>query len=65
MQRAPDCDMSLVHDDDLVEIDELGHGREVSGLLIACRTILILAVAGNTRARNDDGPPPEVQSNDS
>jgi len=29
-ERAPDCDMSLVHDDDLVEIDELGHGRDAS-----------------------------------
>lgn len=54
--------MSLVHDDDLVIIDELGHGRRdaVSGLLFGGRIVFILAVTGNTRARSDDGSPPEV-----
>jgi hypothetical protein len=26
VQRAPDCDMALVHDDDLVRILEVGDG---------------------------------------
>ena len=57
--------MSLVHDDDLIEIDELTHGRDaVSGLLIDGRIIFILAVTGNPRARSDDGSPPEVQYKD-
>jgi hypothetical protein len=35
--------MFLVHDDDLVEIDGLGDGRDaVSGLLIGGRTIFIV-----------------------
>jgi hypothetical protein len=67
-QRTPDCDMSLVHDDDLVVIDELrrvGHGGDaVSGLLIGGRIVFILAVTGNPRARRGDGSPPEVQCKD-
>jgi hypothetical protein len=54
--------MSVVHDDDLVEIDGLVHGRDgVSGLLIGGRRIVfILAVTGNPRTRSDDGSPPKV-----
>jgi hypothetical protein len=33
MKRAPDCDMALVHDDDLVRILEVGDGTVSSGYL--------------------------------
>jgi hypothetical protein len=58
--------MSLVHDDDLVVIDELGHGRRdaVSGLLFGGPIVFILAVTGNPRAGSDDGSPPEVRCKD-
>lgn len=47
MQRAPDCDMVLVHDGDLVMIDELSYGA-VSGRLICSRIVpLMLEVTGN------------------
>lgn len=59
MQSAPDCDMSLVHDDDLIKIYELCHDV-VSGLLISSRIVLMLVVAKNIRTRHDDGSPPEV-----
>jgi hypothetical protein len=63
MQEAPDCDMSLVHDDDLVEINGLVEGRDaVSGLLVGRRHIVfMLAVTGNPQTRSNDGSPPEVQ----
>ena len=65
MQRAPDCDLALVHDDDLVEIDGLDYGRDaVSRHLIGSRIVFILAVTGNPRARSDDGSPPEVRYKD-
>jgi hypothetical protein len=34
MQKAPDCDMALIHDDDLERIDGIGE-ESVSGDLIA------------------------------
>jgi hypothetical protein len=43
MQRAPDCDMSLVHDDDLIKIYKLCHDA-VSGLLISSRIVLLMLV---------------------
>ena len=48
MQRAPDCDMSLVHDNDLIKIYELCHDV-VSGLMISSRIVLfiMLVAAGN------------------
>jgi hypothetical protein len=47
MQRATECDMVLIHDDDLVTIDELNHGA-VSGHLIGSRIVLLmLEVTGN------------------
>ena len=65
MQWAPDCDLALVHDDDLAEIVELGHGRDaVSRHLICSRIVFILAVTGNQWARSDDGSPSEVRSKD-
>lgn len=44
MKRAPDCDMVLVHDIDLVLIDELSHDA-VSGRLIGSRIVLHLLAA--------------------
>lgn len=56
--------MVLVHDDDLVTIDELSHGA-VSGNLIGSRTaFLMMAVARNPSTRYDDGSPSEVQYRD-
>ena len=63
MQQASDCDMVLAHDDDLVEIDGLGHDS-VSGFLNTGHIVLISAVTGNPRTRRDDGSPAEVQHGD-
>ena len=41
MKRTPDCDMVLIHDDDLATIDELRHGV-VSQHLIDSRTVLTM-----------------------
>ena len=61
MQQAPDCDMVLAHDSDLLAINGIGHGT-VSGLLNSSRIfILMSSVTGNPRTRRDDGSPPEVQ----
>jgi len=61
MQQASDCAKILVHDDDLLMIDGIGHGT-VSGLLNSSRIVfLMLAVTGNPRTRRDDGSPPEVR----
>jgi hypothetical protein len=38
MQQAPDCDMVLAHDDDLVMVNGIGHGT-VSGLLNSSYTL--------------------------
>ena len=47
MQRAPDCDMVLVHNDDLLMIDEVSHDA-VSEHLIGSRiVVLMLAVTRN------------------
>ena len=63
MQRATDCDMVLIHDDDLGRIEGFGHDS-VSGLRIVSHSRLILAVNRGSRTRSDDGPPLEVQHND-
>jgi hypothetical protein len=60
MQQASDCDMVLVHDDDLGKIDGLGHDS-VSGFLNSGYIVLFIsAVTGNSRTRRDDGSPEEV-----
>ena len=64
MQKAPDCDMVVVHDDDLLMIDGLGCST-VSGLLNGKYDVLLIqAVLGNPQTRHDDGSPPEVQHRD-
>jgi hypothetical protein len=59
-QRAPDCDMFLIHDDDLKLIGT------VSGYLTSSYSVLIprSAVAGSPSTRHGDGSPPEVQDRD-
>ena len=66
MQRAPDCDMFLIHDDDLKSIDGLGDGT-VSQYLISSYSVLIpwLTVTGSPSTRYGDGSSPEVQHTDS
>ena len=55
MQRAHDCDMVLVHDDDLEKIDGVDRGR-VSGHLVTIYIVLtILAVSELPPTRNGDG----------
>jgi hypothetical protein len=61
MQPASDCDMVLAHDDDLVNIDGLGHDS-VSGFSNSSYiALLMLVVTGNARSRRDDGSPAKVQ----
>jgi hypothetical protein len=62
MQQATDCDVALVHDDDLGAIGGLGHDS-VSGLLNGNHIVpsCQLAVDRNSRTRRDDRSPPEVQ----
>ena len=65
MQQAPDCDKILVHDDDLLMIDGIGHGT-VSELLNSNHIVLLMsAVTGNPRTGCDGGSPPEVRHKDS
>jgi hypothetical protein len=64
MQQASDCHKILVHDDDLLMIDEIAHGT-VSGLLNISRIVLLkLAVTGNPQSRRDGGSPPEFRHKD-
>ena len=67
MQQASDCDKILVHDDDLLMIDGIGHGA-VSGLLNSNHIVLLmldlLVVTGNPRTGRDGGSPPEVRHKD-
>jgi hypothetical protein len=61
MQQASDCDKILVHDDDLLIIDGIGHDT-VSRLLNSSRIVLLmLAVTGSPRTGRDGGPLPEVR----
>ena len=66
MQQASDCDKILVHDDDLLMINGIGHDT-VSGLLNNSRIVLLpmmLAVTGNPRTGRDGGSSPEVRHKD-
>ena len=64
MQQAPECDMVLIHDVDLVTIDELRHGA-VGGILFgSCIVLYMLAVTRKLRTRQDNGSPAEVQYRD-
>ena len=64
MQQASDCDKTLVHDDDLLMIDGIGHDT-VSGLLNGGRIVrLMLAVTEYPRTGRDGGSLPEVRHED-
>jgi hypothetical protein len=63
-QQESDCEKILVHDDDLLMIDGIGHDT-VSGLLNSSRTVpLMLVVTGNPRTGRDGGSPSEVRHKD-
>jgi hypothetical protein len=47
MQQAPDCDMVLAHDNDLVAINGLGDGTVSRHLNRNYNIFLMLAVTGN------------------
>ena len=48
MQQAPDCDMMLVHDNNLVEINGIGHETVSELLNCSCTVLNILEVTGNS-----------------
>jgi hypothetical protein len=61
MQRAYDCDMVLVHDDDLERVNGIG-SNTVSGHFVIYYVVLpMLAVTRISRIRSGYGSPPEVQ----
>ena len=64
MQQAPDCDMVLAHDDDLVRIDGLGNDSVSEFSNCNYFVLLMSAVTGNPRTRRGDGSPAEVQHGD-
>jgi hypothetical protein len=64
MQRAYDCDLVLVHDDDLQRIDEIGEGSVSGHLFINYITHPMLAVTRIIRTRSGDGPPPGFRHRD-
>jgi hypothetical protein len=64
MQQASDCDMLVVHDNDLVTINGVGHGTVSGPMNSSYIVLLMLAVAGNPRTRHDDGSPSEFQHRD-
>ena len=51
IKREPDCDMILIHDDDLGKIDELRHGA-VSEHLIGSRAVQCPYVNSHQKALN-------------
>ena len=64
MQQAHDCDMIIVHDDDLERIDGIGEGT-VSGYSIVSYIIfLILLVTRIPPTRSGHGSLPRVQHRD-
>ncbi len=64
MQRAPDCDMTVVHDEDLVKIYEFGHDAVSESGYWQSYFLLMLAATRNPRTRRDDGSLPEVEYRD-
>ena len=64
MKQAPDCDMVLAHDDNLVTINGFGHDAVSRLLNSGCIVLFTLAVPGNPRTRHDDDSTPEVQLRD-
>jgi len=63
-QRACDCDLVLVHDDDLERIDGISEGSVSGHLIINYIVLLMLAVTRIPRIRSGDGPPPRFRHRD-
>jgi hypothetical protein len=64
MRQASDCGKILVHDEDLLMINGIGHGT-VSGLLNSNRIVhLMSAVTGNPQSGRDGGDLPEIRYKD-
>jgi len=64
LQKAPDCDMILVHDHDLEKIGGIGVGTVSKHLvvhLVSNYIVFMSAVVENLSARLGDGPSREVQ----
>ena len=53
MKRAPDCDMVLVHDDDLAMIDELRHAIVSRHLIENLRVVLSLCWQSSESLESD------------
>ena len=64
MQRAYDCEMVLVHDNDLESIDGIGEGSVSEHLMINYIVLLILVVTRISRTRSGDGSPPGFRHRD-
>jgi hypothetical protein len=65
MQRAYDCDLVLVHDDDLKRIDGIGEGSVRGYFIINYHLVLpMLAVIRIPSTRSGNGSPPDVQHRD-
>ena len=64
MWQEHDCDMVLVHDDDLERIDGIGKGTVSGQLTVGCKIRLIVAVTRISPTGSDVGSPPAVQHGD-
>jgi hypothetical protein len=61
MQRAYDCDMILVHDDDLEKVDGIGEGAVSEHSIISHVVLPTLAVTRIPPIRSGYGSTSEVQ----
>jgi len=64
MQRAPDCDMVLVHDDDLLRIDNFGDNKVDKQSHVIYFYVLIYSVTGKPSSRRTDGSPQKIPAGD-
>ncbi|KAI0248894.1 hypothetical protein BJV78DRAFT_1232297 [Lactifluus subvellereus] len=58
--RAPDCDMVLVHDDDLERIEGIGDGTVSRHLIVNYIVFFMFTVTGNPSTEYGDGLLPDV-----
>ena len=65
MQKAPDCDMALIHDDDLEKIDGIGKDCEWRfDCWSYCSPHMTTVVPGDPPTQHGNGPPLEFQHRD-
>jgi hypothetical protein len=64
MQRAYDCDLVLVHDDDLERINGISEGSVSGHLIIKYMLLPMFAVTRISRTRSGDGSPPGFRHRD-